>query len=179
MALGPIRVGAAVGRTCASAVVLAGLTVSLVACQAPSAPTPARSPVAAAPTTIPLGDGGVVGGLYACWATALPEPQKDKGFEAGTVTVLGGTIAEVPISGSAHRSLLPIDLVSAYRSVLPTDEVTSVQLVKAEGFRFLLPAGPYVLSARYPQGGGGWNFSVPVVVHAGRITKEDLLAPCI
>jgi hypothetical protein len=117
MEMGPVRVGAAVGRTNVSAVVLAGLMVSLAGCQGHPAPTSALSPAVPAQITLPVGDGGVVVGISACWTVALPEPKKDRRFLAGTGIFLRGTVSDLPLSGGGY--------VKDCRTLIGEDELTS------------------------------------------------------
>ena len=123
-------------RASRAAATLAGLLVTGCAGSPPS-PTPRsipplRTPI---PTTIPLGQGAVVGGIGFCGGVV---PKVHPRFVAGTVVVLRGSISSVAASPGVTRM------------VLPQAEVASEKVGANQEFRFLLAPGSYILSAGAP-----------------------------
>jgi len=116
-------------------------------------------------STIPNGDGAVVGGIEACYALPILRPKQDQGFVAGTVVVYRG----------AMRFHTATDGVIT--NVYPVDQVTTVDIAHYHQYRFTLPPGTYVLLAHHPAGSPALEW-VQVVVHAGTVTKQNIPDEC-
>jgi len=149
---------------------LSAVLVALVGCQA--SPTSTLHPSSSAPAlgAIPRGDGLVVGGIGYCSAI-YPPNIKAPYYVAGTVIVLRGTTSFIagPVAGAPGAS---------GRTVLPTVKVTSQTVLKHREFRFALPPGPYVLAVAPLK--DGYSFAwVPVVIRAGRVTRQDVTCMAI
>lgn len=127
----------------------------------PAPPGPPRIPPlqTPAPTTIPVGDGAVVGGIDFC-AGVFPKvyPQ----FVAGTVKVYRGSLTTEPTSPSG-----------SFRYVLPGVVVAQTKVGVNQEFRLILPPGEYVLAVPAP-----WS-PVGVTVRPGATSVKDIPGLCL
>lgn len=157
MGLWSPRTSGAMARICLVSAVTAGLIITLAGCQA--------NPTSLNRSTIPNGDGAVLGGIEACYALPILRPKQDQGFVAGTVVVYRG----------AMRFHTATDGVIT--NVYPVDQVTTVDIAHYHQYRFTLPPGTYVLLAHHPAGSPALEW-VQVVVHAGTVTKQNIPDEC-
>ena len=137
-------------------------TLIATGCAATPAPLPKpRIPPlqTPAPTTIPAGDGAVVGGIDFC-AGVFPKvyPQ----FVAGTVKVYRGSLTTEPTSPSG-----------SFRYVLPGVMEARTKVRVNQEFRFILPPGEYVLDVGAP-----W-IPVEVAVRPGATSVKDIPGACL
>lgn len=139
------------------------VTVVLSGCAEPHSSTNHPSPAVASTTSVPVGDGVVVGKIQACNGIARGGPQ---GFVVGTVVALRGVTKVVPESAGVSRN------------VLPTVRSGSQSVGKNKRYRFVLPAGVYVLAAHYATGGNVEPW-IPVTVRAGVVTHQDIPNECM
>lgn len=145
-----------VGRAFLSLGVLAILMIALVGCQVRQPSRPHHSPSAAA---VPVGDGIVVGGIYACGGVLTSKTVH--GFVSGKVIVLRGTITSTQEAGGITHF------------TLPTAKVTSQWVSKHEEYRLALPPGPYVLVVA-PSPHGAALYQASVLVRAGEVVRKNL-----
>lgn len=146
-------------RASMAAATLAGLLVTGCA-GSPPRPTPRpipplRTPL---PTTIPPGEGAIIGGISFCAGVV---PKVYPRFVAGTVVVLRGSMSSVAVSPGVTRT------------VLPQVEVASEKVGTNQEFRFVLAPASYVLSAGAP-----WA-PVAVRVQSGKTAWRTIPGLCI
>ena len=114
---------------------------------------------APAPTTIPVGDGAVVGGIDFC---AGVFPKVYPRFVAGAVKVFRGSLTTEPTSPSG-----------SFRYVLPGVVVAQTKVRVNQEFRFIVPPGEYVLDVGAP-----W-IPVEVAVRPGATSVKDIPGLCL
>ncbi len=157
MGLWSLHTGGAMARTCLVSAATAGLIITLAGCQA--------NPTSFEQSTIPNGDGAVVGGIDACYALPTLRPEQDRGFVAGTVIVYRGAMRFRAVADGVITNVYPVD------------QVTSVEIGHYQQYRFTLLPGTYVLLARHPAGSPALEW-VQVVVHGGTVTKQNIPDEC-
>jgi len=135
-----------------------GVLLTAAGCANSSLTHPSPSPTAS--IAIPSGDGVVVGGISVC-AAVLPTHIRLPDYVAGTVIVLRGTAALVPVSSNKVKL------------VLPRVQVTTQMVKRHQEFRFSLPPGHYVLAVGPLRTSYfyGW---VNVTVAVGKIVRSGL-----
>jgi hypothetical protein len=146
-----------------SAVGFVTVALLLSGCAEQPRSTQHPSPAAASATPVRAGDGLVVGQIQACNGIARGGR---RGFVAGTVIALRGLTTVVPESAGVTRT------------VLPTVRSGSQTVSKNKRYRFVLPAGAYVLAAHYARGGNVEPW-VPVTIRSGVVTHQDIPNECI
>ncbi len=125
---------------------------------------PNRNPAQAPPAYVNApGYGSVTGYLDACSGLGLAALQSP--YAAGTVTALSGHIRWVSVAPGQWRESIPTIVMA--RAVV-TPELP---------FRFVLPAGAYVLRGSYGPGSDVFP-SVSVVVRAGRTIQLNVPNQC-
>ncbi len=140
------------------------LLTALLAAGCAATPAPLSQPripplQTPAPTTIPVGDGAVAGGIDFC-AGVLPKVYPR--FVAGTVKVFRGSLTTEPTSPSG-----------SFRYVLPGVVVAQTKVRVNQEFRFILPPGEYVLDVGAP-----W-IPVEVAVRPGATSVTDIPGVCL
>lgn len=140
------------------------LIMCLTACQPryPSNP-PYLIATPQATSTIPAGDGVVVGGIKPCYG--IYDAAADRGFWAGEALVYRGTVSTVP-DGSGIT-----------RNILPTDLVTKQKVSRDQRYRFVLRPGRYVLVGHYARPSDVFPW-VEVEVTAGTVTGQNIPNEC-
>lgn len=144
------------GRAFLSLGVVAILTVALAGCQGQQPSRPHPSPSAA---PVPVGDGIVVGGIYACGGVLTSK--NVQGFVSGKVIVLRGTITSTQEAGGITHL------------TLPTVEVAGQMVSNHEEYRLALPPGPYVLVVA-PFIHGASLYQASVLIRAGEVVRKNL-----
>ena len=140
------------------------LLTTLIATGCAATPAPPRPPripplQTPAPTTIPAGDGAIVGGIDFC---AGVFPKVYPRFVAGTVKVFRGSLTTEPTSPSG-----------SFRYVLPGVMEARTKVRVNQEFRFILPPGEYVLDVGAP-----W-IPVEVAVRPGATSVKDIPGACL
>ena len=158
----PLRhlIRSSLAAICGVGILLAVLLAAGCAATPAPLPKPRIPPLQTpAPTTIPVGDGAVVGGIDFC-AGVLPKvyPQ----FVAGTVKVYRGSLTTEPTSPPG-----------SFRYVLPGVVVAQTKVRVNQEFRFILPPGEYVLEVPAP-----W-IPVEVAVRPGATSVKDIPGVCL
>lgn len=149
-------------RTVASLVIMAATGLGAAGCAGGRAPIrepqlpPLRTPL---PTTIPAGEGAVVGGIDICGGVI---PKVHVRFVAGRVEVFAGPL---PVTPDSPPGSVPYPSSSS--------PLTTVTVGVNQEFRLVLPPGQYVLVVGAP-----W-VPVPVLVRAGTTVRKDIPGECL